>query len=65
MRLDVFNSVAAAEKNVKDSGKFDHLSPEEQRLIEKIVRIDGVVSYPVLIRIGPGWETRRSGTARR
>ena len=38
MRIDVFNSKIAAEKNIKDSGKWDTLSPEEQRLVEKMVR---------------------------
>ena len=38
MRLDVFNSKVAAEKNIKASGKWDSLSPEEQRLVEKMVR---------------------------
>jgi len=65
MRLDVFNSVAAAEKNIKDSGKLKQLSPEEQRLVEKIVRIDGAVSRRILIYEGPGWETCRPGPLRR
>ena len=39
MRIDVFNSKIAAEKNIKDSGKWDTLSPEEQRLVEKMVRV--------------------------
>jgi len=39
MRIDVFNSKIAAEKNIRDSGKWDTLSPEEQRLVEKMVRI--------------------------
>jgi metallopeptidase MepB len=39
MRLDVFNSKVAAEKNIRDSGKWDTLSPEERRLVEKMVRV--------------------------
>ena len=39
MRLDVFNSKIAAKKNMKDSGKWDTLSPEQQRLVEKMVRV--------------------------
>jgi hypothetical protein len=39
MRIDVFNSKIAAEKNIKDSGKWDTLLPEEQRLVEKMVRV--------------------------
>ena len=38
MRLDVFKAKVAAEKNLKDSGKWAQLSPEEQRLVEKMVR---------------------------
>ena len=37
MRLDVFNAKTAAEKNIKDSGKWEKLSDEERRLIEKMV----------------------------
>ena len=37
MRLDVFNAKVAAEKNIKESGEWDKLSPEEQRLVEKMV----------------------------
>ncbi|PPQ65870.1 hypothetical protein CVT26_000804 [Gymnopilus dilepis] len=40
MRLDVFKAKVAAEKNLKDSGKWAQLSPEEQRLVEKMV-LDG------------------------
>ncbi|KAH9480466.1 Thimet oligopeptidase [Psilocybe cubensis] len=40
MRIDVFNAKVAAEKNVKESGQWDKLSPEEQRLVEKLV-LDG------------------------
>ncbi|KJA24053.1 hypothetical protein HYPSUDRAFT_53952 [Hypholoma sublateritium FD-334 SS-4] len=40
MRIDVFNSKVAAEKNVKESGQWDKLSPEDQRLVEKMV-LDG------------------------
>ncbi|KAF9565668.1 metallopeptidase MepB [Agrocybe pediades] len=41
MRLDVFNAKVAAEKNIKESGKWDKLTPEEQRLVEKMV-LDGI-----------------------
>ncbi|KAF8169249.1 hypothetical protein BJ912DRAFT_1025654 [Pholiota molesta] len=37
MRLDVFSSKVAAEKNIKESGQWDKLSPEEQRLVEKML----------------------------
>lgn len=37
MRIDVFNAKIAAEKNIKDSGKWDKLTPEERRLVEKLV----------------------------
>ncbi|KIY67106.1 metallopeptidase MepB [Cylindrobasidium torrendii FP15055 ss-10] len=40
MRLDVFHAKAAAEKNIKASGKWDSLSAEEKRLVEKLV-LDG------------------------
>jgi Zn-dependent oligopeptidase len=40
MRLDVFNAKCAAEKNIKESGQWDELSPEEQRLVEKMI-LDG------------------------
>lgn len=40
MRLDVFNAKAAAEKNIRESGQWDKLSPEQQRLVEKMV-LDG------------------------
>ncbi|KAF8908911.1 metallopeptidase MepB [Gymnopilus junonius] len=40
MRIDVFNAKVAAEKNLKESGQWDKLSPEEQRLVEKMV-LDG------------------------
>ncbi|KAI8969624.1 Metalloprotease [Trametes punicea] len=38
MRIDVFRAKRAAERNIKDSGK--KLSPEEQRLVEKMI-LDG------------------------
>jgi len=37
MRLDVFNAQVAAEKNIKASGQWEKLSPEERRLVEKMV----------------------------
>ncbi|KAG2009857.1 metallopeptidase MepB, variant 2 [Coprinopsis cinerea AmutBmut pab1-1] len=40
MRLDVYNAKVAAEKNLKESGEWDKLSPEDQRLVEKMV-LDG------------------------
>ena len=39
MRLDVFNAKVAAEKNIKASGQWEKLSPEEKRLVEKMVSI--------------------------
>ncbi|KAJ7505372.1 metallopeptidase MepB [Mycena galericulata] len=35
MRLDVFQAKLAAEKNIKASGLWEQLSPEEQRLVDK------------------------------
>jgi Zn-dependent oligopeptidase len=40
MRLDVFQAKVAAEKNIKEKGEWEKLSPEEQRLVEKMV-LDG------------------------
>ncbi|KII91031.1 hypothetical protein PLICRDRAFT_39628 [Plicaturopsis crispa FD-325 SS-3] len=40
MRLDVFQAKVAAEKNIKASGKWDKLSAEEKRLVDKMV-LDG------------------------
>ncbi|KAG6866294.1 hypothetical protein C0991_006390 [Blastosporella zonata] len=40
MRLDVFNAKVAAQKNLKESGEWEKLSPEEQRLVEKSI-LDG------------------------
>ncbi|KAF8970809.1 metallopeptidase MepB [Flammula alnicola] len=40
MRVDVFKSKAAAEKNIKESGQWEKLSSEEQRLVEKMI-LDG------------------------
>jgi len=36
MRIDVYNSKVAAQKNIEASGK--KLNPEEQRLVEKMVQ---------------------------
>lgn len=40
MRLDVFKVKIAAEKNMRESGAWDKLSDEQQRLVEKMV-LDG------------------------
>ena len=40
MRMDVFKAKVAAEKNIKASGVWDSLTPEEQRLVDKMV-LDG------------------------
>jgi Zn-dependent oligopeptidase len=37
MRLDVFKAKIAAKKNVEASGQWDKLSPEQQRLVDKMV----------------------------
>ena len=42
MRLDVYNSKVAAEKNIKDSGLWEQLQPEDKRLVEKMVRVASV-----------------------
>ena len=36
MRIDVYSATVAAQKNIEASGK--KLNPEEQRLVEKMVR---------------------------
>ncbi|PPQ91638.1 hypothetical protein CVT25_013193 [Psilocybe cyanescens] len=40
MRMDVFNAKIAAERNIKESGKWDALEAEERRLVEKMI-LDG------------------------
>ncbi|KAF8349335.1 metallopeptidase MepB [Amanita rubescens] len=40
MRLDVYQAKVNAEKNIKASGEWDKLSPEEKKLIEKMI-LDG------------------------
>jgi hypothetical protein len=37
MRLDVFQAKVAAEKNIKDTGEWDKLDAEQQRLVEKMI----------------------------
>jgi len=49
MRVDIFKSKAAAEKNIKDSHQWETLSPEEQRLVAKMVRIIVISIVTVLI----------------
>ena len=41
MRLDVYKAKVAAEKNLKASGEWEKLSPEQQRLVDKMVRPRG------------------------
>lgn len=38
MRIDVYKAKVNAEKNIKDSGKWEKLTAEEKRLVEKLVR---------------------------
>jgi Zn-dependent oligopeptidase len=40
MRVDVYKSKVAAEKNAKSSGEWEKLSPEAQLLVEKML-LDG------------------------
>jgi len=40
MRLDVFRAKSAAEKNLRESGAWEKLNKEQQRLVEKMV-LDG------------------------
>ena len=40
MRLDVFRAKTAAEKNLRESGAWEKLNKEQQRLVEKMV-LDG------------------------
>ena len=37
MRLDVFKAKMAAKENVEASGQWDKLSPEQHRLVDKMV----------------------------
>ena len=37
MRLDVFKAKVAAKENAEASGQWDKLSPEQQRLVDKMV----------------------------
>lgn len=39
MRLDVYEAKVAAQNNIKESGEWAKLSPEEQRLVEKMVSL--------------------------
>jgi Zn-dependent oligopeptidase len=39
MRIDVYQAKVAAQKNLKDSGEWDKLSPEQQRLVDKMVSL--------------------------
>jgi len=56
MRLDVFQAKVAAEKNLKESGKWEKLGPEDQRLVEKLVRIcwSPVTNLLLTVNLGPG-----------
>lgn len=45
MRLDVFQAKLAAEKNIKSSGLWEKLSSEEQRLVDKMVALDGFLDF--------------------
>lgn len=62
MRLDVFQAKVAAEKNLKDSGEWEKLSPEQQRLVDKMVRQSnhhgGMIKTPCKILDG-----KRAGLA--
>lgn len=37
MRVDVYKAKVAARDNLKKSSQWDKLSPEEQRLVDKMV----------------------------
>lgn len=37
MRLDIFKAKVAAKENAEASGQWDKLSPEQQRLVNKMV----------------------------
>lgn len=39
MRVDVYKAKVAARDNLKKSGQWDKLSSEEQRLVDKMVRV--------------------------
>jgi metallopeptidase MepB len=39
MRLDVFTAKLNAQKNIKASGQWDQLTPEQKRLVDKLVRM--------------------------
>ncbi len=55
MRLDVFKAKTAAQKNLKESGQWDKLTAEEQRLVEKMVCLFFVWNFREYINIICGW----------
>jgi len=68
MRLDVYQAKVAARKNLKDSGEWDKLSPEQQRLIDKMVSSGRWISHLQTVTthglIDFGWNSRRPRPAR-
>jgi Zn-dependent oligopeptidase len=53
MRLDVFKAKLAAKKNAEASGQWDKLSPEQQRLVDKMVGHFILLSYQVSMQSNP------------
>jgi metallopeptidase MepB len=39
MRIDVYKAKVTAQDNLKKSGQWDELSAEEQRLVDKMVKM--------------------------
>ena len=64
MRLDVYQAKIAAQKNIKESGQWDKLDPESQRLVEKMVSLMTRLAENPANRgiIGSGWNACWSGT---
>ena len=64
MRLDVFKAKMAAKENAEASGQWDKLSPEQKRLVEKMVSHSILLSHQCdLIRIRSSdlrWNSSRS-----
>jgi hypothetical protein len=65
MRLDVYQAQVAAQKNIKDSGEWEKLSPEQQRLIDKMVSSSSTTAAQLSMGITDfGWNSRRPCFAR-
>ena len=67
MRLDVFKAKVAAKENAEASGQLDELSPEQKRLVEKMVghfvlhQCDLIVIRSSDLRWHPSWSCLARG----